>query len=65
MNAIVGGVDIGFTVSSGVWEYNPATDVWGQVQNMPHTQGDADGGFVLGNSLFVAGLNAVALNWTR
>ena len=65
-NATIGGVDIGFLVGNGgVWEYNPATDVWGQVPNMPGGGKWAAGGFVLGNSLFVANLSAVALNWTN
>jgi N-acetylneuraminic acid mutarotase len=66
VNATVGGVDIGFLVGNGgVWEYNPSSDAWGQVQNMPNFSTWATGGFVMGNSLFIANLSAIALNWSR
>jgi hypothetical protein len=67
VNATIGGVDVGFIVMwNSCWQYNPATDSWAQVQKMPgELQGVGPGGFVIGNSLVVANLQAISFSWSR
>jgi N-acetylneuraminic acid mutarotase len=72
----IDGMDFGFVAGgdpgtalvpfdNDCWEYNPATDAWGQVSNMPGERNPAPAGFVIGRSLFIANVSVVVLNWSK
>jgi N-acetylneuraminic acid mutarotase len=72
-NATVGGTDVGFIVGgdndgnafNDAWEYNPATDTWGQLPNILGGARTESGGFVIGRSLYITNKTVVVLNWSN
>ncbi|HEV9034987.1 MAG TPA: hypothetical protein VGQ51_00150 [Puia sp.] len=69
----IGGVELGLLVGGGnantlftdAWEYNSATDNWGQFANMPGGGRYVPAGFVVGHSLCITNKTMVSLNWSR
>jgi N-acetylneuraminic acid mutarotase len=72
-NGTIDGVDVGFVAGgdnddvafNDMWEYNPATDSWGQLPNILGGARTTAAGFVIGRSLFMANISVSVLNWSK